>query len=102
MLKVSEVAERLNCSIANVYALRDAGRLTFVATGATGKGFRVEQTELDRFIRDSREHRGKESSKFPAKTKPGGMFKHLDGDRLQEAWRQQGGRSSRERGDTAQ
>lgn len=103
VLKISEVAQRLNCSIANVYALRDAGRLVFVSTGANGKGFRVEESELERFIRESREHRGKDVPEFPTKTKPtaGSPFKHLDADRLQEAWRRQGDRSSPGRANTS-
>ena len=54
MLRLREVAERLNCSVANVYALRDAGLLHCVATGANGKGFRVTLDELERRIAETK------------------------------------------------
>lgn len=40
MLKLREVAERLNCSLGNVYSLVAAGMLPVVPTGAHGKGER--------------------------------------------------------------
>jgi predicted site-specific integrase-resolvase len=66
VLRLREVAERLNCSVANVHALRDAGLLRCVATGADGKGLRVEDVELKRFIADRRELRGRDANQFSA------------------------------------
>src|SRR5690606_11434268 len=71
MLRLREVAERLNCSLANVYALKDSGLLRCVATGANGKGLRVELAELERFIRErQQEPPGKNANRFPAKSNP--------------------------------
>lgn len=50
LLKLSKVAERLNCSVRNVHNLKDAGLLTVICTGANGKGYRVELSELERFM----------------------------------------------------
>jgi excisionase family DNA binding protein len=50
LLSLREVADRLKCSIANVYALKDSGHLVCIATGANGKGFRVSEEELERFM----------------------------------------------------
>ncbi len=75
MLKLSEVAERLNCSLANVYALRDAGLLVCVATGANGKGFRVTQEELERFVTERRAERRMEAPTWSASSSP--SPKHL-------------------------
>lgn len=86
MLRLREVAERLGCSISNVYALKDAGLLAVIRTGAGGKGFVVEEAELERFIRERREHPGK-SAPPASKTSNPRLFKHLDGDRLLAAWR---------------
>ena len=76
MLKLSEVAERLNCSLANVYALRDAGLLHCVATGAHGKGLRVEESELERFVADRRDGRRIQAPAYPPNCKPI-KLKHL-------------------------
>ena len=54
MLKLSQVAERLNCSLSNVYNLVASGKLTVTPTGASGKGYRVSDDELQRFLSDAR------------------------------------------------
>jgi excisionase family DNA binding protein len=73
MLKLSDVAQRLNCSLSNVYALVESGRLDAVQIGATGKGYRVTEEELQRFIESNR--RGRTPSPWPEKTKP--VLRHL-------------------------
>lgn len=95
MLRFREVAERLNCSISNVYGLKEQGLLAVVTTGAGGKGYRVAPEELERFIREQREQRGKGAASFPKSSDPRPhhairRFEHLDGDRLLSAWRKQG------------
>lgn len=50
MLKPAEVAKRLNCSIANVYALIGRGELRAVPVGAGGKGYRVSEADLNAFL----------------------------------------------------
>ena len=57
MLKLSQVAERLNCSLSNVYNLVTSGRLMVTPTGAGGKGYRVAEDELQRFLEESRKGR---------------------------------------------
>lgn len=89
MLRLREVAERLNCSLSNVYALIEQGRLATVSVGAGGKGYRVAEAELQRFLAERRRHLGKETPTSP-KNKTLRPFKHLDGDKLRAAWRQQG------------
>lgn len=54
MLRLSQVAERLNTSLSNVYALKDSGRLPVVSAGAGGKGFRVLEADLENFIENAR------------------------------------------------
>ncbi len=70
MLRLREVAERLNCSITDVSALRDAGLLRCVPSTANGNRFQVEETELERFVADRRELRGRDANRFPANCKP--------------------------------
>ncbi len=68
MLRLNEVAERLNCSVSNVYALMDCGKLPVVATGAAGKGYRVREEDLAAFIEQGRH--GRRQREWPEKTKP--------------------------------
>lgn len=100
MFKLTEVAARLNCSLANVYALKDAGLLVCVATGANGKGLRVEEEELERFLRERRERPGRTVRESPRRNAPR-AFKHLDGDRLLAAWRRRGSPADRQDADSA-
>jgi predicted DNA-binding transcriptional regulator AlpA len=50
LLKLSEVAEILSCSLANCYALCDCGDLPAIPVGANGKGLRVSEDDLREFI----------------------------------------------------
>lgn len=54
MLLLAEVAERLRCSPSNVYSLIESGRLLAVRTGAGGKGYRVDEKDLQVFIEESK------------------------------------------------
>jgi excisionase family DNA binding protein len=67
LLKLSEVSERLNCSISNVYALVDSGRLAVIRTGSYGKGYRVSEDDLLAFIDSCRKQ---ETRPWPTTTKP--------------------------------
>lgn len=51
LLTVKEVAERLQCSDANVYALVEAGQLPFVRIGRS-KGYRIDAGDLAAFIEE--------------------------------------------------
>lgn len=100
MLRLRQVAERLNCSVQEVYVLKNAGLLAIVRTGLR-KGFRVEEAELQRYIDSRRETRRQDATVFPKKSSPR-LFKHLDGDRLRSAWRQRDNRGDQQDGDSAQ
>jgi excisionase family DNA binding protein len=76
MLKLNEVAERLNCSVQNVYSLIDRGVLDAFRIGANGKGYRVSEEQLSAFLNERREHRGKDAPSFSLKCKPV-RLKHL-------------------------
>lgn len=66
MLKLKDVAKRLNCSLANVYALVESGELSSIPIGANGKGLRVSEEQLKTFL-DLRERKPADP---PAKHKP--------------------------------
>lgn len=50
MLKLRQVAQRLNCSLSNVYALVESGELAHTLVGANGKGIRVSDDQLKAFL----------------------------------------------------
>lgn len=89
LLKPKAVCERLGCSLANFYALIASKQLGAFRVGASGKCYRVSEAQLQKFLDSRREHPGKNAPPFPKKTNPR-LFKHLDGDRLREAWKKQG------------
>jgi excisionase family DNA binding protein len=49
-----QVAEKLNCSLSNVYALGKSGKLRIISTGAGGKGYRVSEADLEAFIENQK------------------------------------------------
>lgn len=65
MLRLKQVAERLQCSLSNVYALVQSGRLPVVTTGARGKGYRVSEDDLAKFLAG-----GKRGGPSPAALQP--------------------------------
>lgn len=69
LLKIKEVAERLNCSVQNVHNLKDAGLLPVVHTGASGKGYRVREDDLLAFMQSGTRGRSEKAQEWPA-TKP--------------------------------
>jgi|GEM_PF-3289681 len=54
LLRVSQAAERLNCSRRHVYYLIDDGKLPFLSIGEK-KGYRIPEDALERFILRRRE-----------------------------------------------
>jgi excisionase family DNA binding protein len=70
MLRLSQVAERLNCSISNVYSLIEQGRLVAICIGANGKGYRVSESDLQSFLTEGRRHPGRDAPPFSEKSKP--------------------------------
>jgi len=53
LLEVSVVAQRLGLAEKSVYALFNARQLSFIRV-AVSKGYRVEESELNRFIESRR------------------------------------------------
>lgn len=76
MLQLNQVAERLACSISNVYSLVESGKLGSFRVGANGKGYRVSEDQLNAFLEERRESRHKEVPAFPKKLNPI-KLKHL-------------------------
>jgi excisionase family DNA binding protein len=55
LLKIHDVATRLSCSQATVYALVSKGKLIASRIGVGRGGIRVRVEDLDKFIQDSRQ-----------------------------------------------
>lgn len=87
MLRVREVADRLNCSLSTVYVLIETGRLPSHNVGLR-KGIRVSEDDLHDYLEQCRT--ADRPRPAPARRQTSGLFKHLDGERLQDAWRRQG------------
>lgn len=49
LLTITDAAQCLGCSEANVYALLNSGELPFVRVGKS-KGYRIDVVDLERFI----------------------------------------------------
>lgn len=49
LLSVKQTAQSLACSVANVYALIEAGELAVVNVGKS-KGYRIDRRDLEAFI----------------------------------------------------
>jgi excisionase family DNA binding protein len=91
MLKVSQVAERLNCSISTVYSLVESGKLGHHRC----PGIRVSDEQLASFLDGTEQEPGtlprsmaKSQTSRSASGSP--VFKHLDPARLAAAWREKG------------
>jgi len=54
MLRLRDVAVQLNCSLQNVHELIRRGLLACIRVGAGGRGLRVEEAELQRFLEGRR------------------------------------------------
>ena len=87
LLRVSEVAQRLNCSLSTVYLLIETGSLPSHCVGLR-KGIRVSESDLREYLERRRTTRRQRPA--PAPKQAGEAFKHLDGERLRAAWRRQG------------
>jgi excisionase family DNA binding protein len=72
MMTTREVAETLKCSLANVYALIETGKLRAVCVGANGKGYRISETSLAAFLSDNTVEK---AEKPPRASRP--KLKHL-------------------------
>ena len=96
MLKVSQVAKRLNLSGSKVYELIEQGKLFHHRMGGA---IRVSEEQLQRFLEETKRERSPSENRQPrARVR---TFKHLDGDRLLAAWQQKDGRASPQDEDNA-
>ena len=50
-LSVKEVAEKLGCSKSSVYKLIDEGKLPAITLFESGKGLKVYESDLDRYLK---------------------------------------------------
>lgn len=82
LLRVSAVAKALDCSETNVYALISSGQLKSHPVGAGGKGHRITQAELDRFLREGPTVKPKQRK--VSKTR---KLKVFDAETMLAAWR---------------
>jgi excisionase family DNA binding protein len=87
LLRVADVAKRLNCSASTVYALIESGRLAHHRC----PGVRVSEEQLENFLQSSKREQHRHVRQ-PSKTVPVSFApaKHLDGERISEAWKSQG------------
>lgn len=53
LLKIRDVAKRLNCSLSNVYALVAAGELKSFRVGRGKKGYRFSDEQVQDFLAKS-------------------------------------------------
>jgi len=72
LLTISEAAEALGCSEANIYALIDAGDLPFVPIGRR-KGYRIDAADIGAFI--DRRKQQKSGAAVPRLARP--RLKHI-------------------------
>ena len=91
MLKASQVAERLNCSISTVYSLVESGKLGHHRC----PGIRISEDQLVAFLEGTKKEpgttsRSKAGSQTSMSVSGSPVFKHLDPTRLAAAWREQG------------
>ena len=91
MLRVRQVAERLNCSISTVYSLVESGKLGHHRC----PGIRVGEEQLAAFLEGTEQEpvtppRSKAKSQSSRSASGSPVFKHLDPARLAAAWREQG------------
>jgi excisionase family DNA binding protein len=87
VLRVKDVAKRLSCSLSTVYQLIECGALPSHRVGMR-QGIRVSEDDLNEYV--SRRRNVAESQPIVEAKRNGVQFKHLDGERLRAAWRQQG------------
>lgn len=84
MLRVSQVANRLNCSVSTVYSLIESGLLSHYRC----PGVRVSEEQLLAYVESTKREAIPVTSRT-ARTRPT-QVKYLNADRLAEAWKQQG------------
>lgn len=87
LLTVKQVAQRLNISPSFVYELLKSGRLKHYRLGKGQGGLRISEKQLAAYLEGAE---GTTPSAPGEKQNPAprsGMFKHLDAEKLAEAWK---------------
>jgi excisionase family DNA binding protein len=100
MFSVREVAKRLNVSPSCVYGLISAGKLKCHRIGLARGTIRVSEEALGEFLTKTQITEQLVLNRN-AESRTAGRFRHLDGDRLSAAWRQQGVCADRPSGSSA-
>jgi excisionase family DNA binding protein len=65
MLRVHEVADRINSSISGVYRLIDSGELPVTPIGPSGKSYRVSEEDLTAWLNSRKRHKGRSVQPSP-------------------------------------
>lgn len=86
MMRVSEIAERLSLSQSKIYELVESGALPHHKIGGS---IRVSEEQLARYLDSTRRERGPAIPRRTTGTRPA-QVKHLNAERLSQAWEQQG------------
>lgn len=86
MLKVQQVAERLNVSVSKVYAMVENGTL---AHHKIGGSVRVSEEMLTEYLQTTRRERGPAIRQRTSGPRPA-QVTHLNAERLSSAWKKQG------------
>lgn len=88
MLTAKDVAKRLNISLALVYALAESGAFAGYRIGLGRGTWRFDESDVDAYLQSSKT--GQTPQPVRQRGKSPRQFKHLNGERLREAWRRQG------------
>jgi excisionase family DNA binding protein len=83
VFRLKQVAEILGCSLSNVYALGESGKLPIIAIGAGGKGYRVSEADLKGFLDSQKKGRKPEPSSPQCRP----SVKRVDWKKLREGWK---------------
>jgi len=73
MLKVAQVAQRLNCSISTVYSLLESGKLGHYRC----PGIRVSEEQLTAFLDAARSKNERGPATLPRTARPRPRLKHI-------------------------
>jgi excisionase family DNA binding protein len=67
---VSEISEKLKCSLANTYSLIERGELGHIPVGANGGGLRVSEDQLQAFFEKRQRHPGENANPLEPRCSP--------------------------------
>ena len=85
-MKVGQVAKRLNLSASKVYAMVESGALSHHKFGGA---IRISEEQLTAYLESTRRERGPAVPRRTTGPRPV-QIKHLNAERLAEAWEKQG------------